>query len=238
MRRAKQAGFTLIELLVVIAIAALITAITLPVAFTMTNGNKAMTCASRLQQIGNAIRQYTLDNGTAPPRYVDLTAGALAGPGFDALYDGGYIRDTSTFHCPADRTHPLGDVAYTASYSGLDSKAAYASSGNAYGNWNRYKYLSCRGVLESSTDTQKANQLTPLVATNLPSFSRDWYPSDKTIVTWCDYHVDKIQKGGQGIYEVLYWDGSVRRIPAIFMRAGTATRTDAWRVEPGDDPTP
>jgi prepilin-type N-terminal cleavage/methylation domain-containing protein len=238
MRRANDAGFTLIELLVVIAIAALITAITLPVAFTMTNGNKAMMCASHLQQIGNAIRQYVLDNGTAPPRYPDLSAGVLAGAGLDALYEGGYIHDRSVFHCPADRAHPLGDAAYTESYTGRDSKAAYASSGNVYGDWNQYKYLSCRGVLQTSADPQRFNQLTPLGPGNVPVFSREWYPSDKTIVTWCDYHVDKIQKGGQGIYEVLYWDGSVRRMQAIFMRAGTATRTDAWRVEPSDDPTP
>ncbi len=233
-------GFTLIELMVVIGIAALVSAITLPVAFSLANGNKAMSCTTRMQQIGMALKQYALDNGAPPPYYPDTANSAMVGVGLLALVDGGYMKSTDSLHCPADSRHPKNDPLYSHSYDTADTQAAYDTA-NPYGDWNQYKFLSCRGVRRSSGDPQEKQQLSALPeapsTSTVPAFRRDWHPDDRTLVLWCDFHYLSVTKGGKGVYQALFWDGSVLRMTGELFRSGTAVKTDAWRIEPADDPT-
>ncbi len=41
-----------------------------------------------------------------------------------------------------------------------------------------------------------------------------WYPADTAIITWCNLHVDEFVRQDEGMYQVLFWDGSVSVIPA------------------------
>lgn len=239
MRRTRSSsGFTLVELVVVIGIALLVFAITMPVAKSMISGNRAMTCATRLQGIGKAMKIYAMDHGSVPPLYPDLGAGVLVGPGLLALFDEGYINGETQLHCPADWTHERNDPLYAESYCRQDVDASTDGS-TAYGAWNQYTYLSCRGVVEGSWATDEKRQLTPLSNTGsgFPSISRQWTPDDTTVVTWCSFHYTQIQEAGLGQYQVLFWDGSVQRLPAALLRDGIDV-TEAWRVSPDDDPTP
>lgn len=62
-----------------------------------------------------------------------------------------------------------------------------------------------------------------------------WWPDDTTVVTWCDAHADIYQRGGSGIYQVLFWDGSVMMKPReLFEVGGLPEPAAAWEVLPGD----
>lgn len=129
----RNGGFSLTELVVVIGIGALITAISFPAAKTLTAGNRMMTCASRLQNIGQAMKLYRMDEGAPPPYYPEPDGGGswrwapapprpdnwqpyvfnpatmydweFTSPGLLALLDAGYLRSESALNCPADRYH-------------------------------------------------------------------------------------------------------------------------------------
>lgn len=226
------------ELMVVISVALLMVAMTMPVARSMTNGNRAMGCITKMQALGRSLRSYDLDYGSVPPYYPDLSSGTMVGTGLLALVDGGYINGEMNLHCPADRHHPTGDPLYPYSYCAQDSTAAYDSS-TSYGAWNQLKYMTSRGLVRGSGDPDERRQLAPLASatTGRPAFSREWHPDDSTIVLWCDFHYDTIEEAGQGQYQVLFWDGSAQRVPASLMCDGL-TVAEAWRVTPDDDPTP
>ncbi len=70
-----------------------------------------------------------------------------------------------------------------------------------------------------------------------PAASRQWRPDDTTVVLWCDYHFDTVTEAREGQYNVLFWDGSVRRMPGALLRDGDPV-TEAWRTKPADDPSP
>ncbi len=231
------AGFTLTELLVVIGIMAIVSAITIPVTKTMVAGNRAMSCASRMQRVYAALRTYTQDWGATPNYYPpangsDPVTQPPIGPGLMALVDGGYLKSTMNLHCPEDKQNPQGSATYGWSYFDVDANAA-AGSG-AFGKYSQCKYLSTRGISDV-TDPDYGRQLCPYNAVSgLPIFSRAWKPDDTTVVFWCEQHYNKILEGGNGQYQVLFWDGSVRRMDGALFR-GTL---EPFRVRPSMDKTP
>jgi len=249
-RLRRQQGFTLVELMVVIGIMAALTAITVPVATSLSRGNKMITCASRMQRIGQAMKIYTLDEGSAPPYYPELDAGGaytgnMVGTGLMGLIDAGYLSGIQTLHCPADYAHGRNNPLYAYSYYSQDTDASYEPS-NLYGDRNQLKYLSCRGIARNAGDPDFTRQVCELeqAATDYhpidrltPIFSREWHPNDSTVLLWCNFHHHQVKRAGEGQYQVLFWDGSARRMPGSLFRNGTAV-PEAWRVDPSDDPTP
>ncbi len=64
-----------------------------------------------------------------------------------------------------------------------------------------------------------------------------WYPDDTTIITWCNLHVDEFVRQDEGMYQVLFWDGSVKALPASLFDgsrdlADPTYRDAAWKVTP------
>jgi prepilin-type N-terminal cleavage/methylation domain-containing protein len=247
----RDGGFSLTELIVVIGIGALITAVSFPVAKTMTSGNKLTTCAARLQHIGQAMKMYYLDEGAPPPFYPESDgsgnfSNTMHGPGLLALLDEGYLRSESALQCPADTEHKshtryetpsVEDLNFVArSYFSLDSAAQTNDLG--YKELNRYKYLSSRGLESTSTDPERKRQLAPLGSSGYPVLARGaTQPDDRTVITWCNYHYDKISEGKEGQYQALFWDGSVHKMPGSLFRTNDDVSA-AWVVTPEDDPTP
>jgi prepilin-type N-terminal cleavage/methylation domain-containing protein len=101
----KRRGFTLIELLVVIAIIAVIAAMIFPMASTMRERGNQTACLSNLQNIGQALKLYRLDERSYPPAlygYVENTPDPIAETATTDrtfLYPH-YLRTRRDFKCP------------------------------------------------------------------------------------------------------------------------------------------
>lgn len=116
-------AFTLIELLVVISIIALLTAILLPVFFSVRGRARQTVCISNLRQIGMAVSMYADEADDLYPAGTDpsdqyANPDIWTGSPYQAqvhqmpfLHDilAPYIRNKELWHCPAD-----------GGYSGLD----------------------------------------------------------------------------------------------------------------------
>jgi len=243
-RMRKTTGFTLTELMVVIGIMALLIAIIIPATQSLRRGNRVSTCAFKLQQIGNAMKAYHFDYGSVPPRYPGYVPpedptypgafdpnAAVGGPGLMALWEGGYLSNRRALHCPSDLecTDP-NDPDYYLSYMDQDTAAAaIAPSG-----FDNYKYLSTRGILF----TDPAN---PYFKRQLedPDFygagtGSTWYPDDRTVVTWCNFHAKDYFRDGEGQYQVLFWNGSTKTLPASLFDGPPPSEAPAaaWQVTP------
>ncbi len=266
-------GFTLIELLLVISIAAVLLAITVPVGKSLMEGNRAAMCTAQMRSIGQVMKAYYQDWEGVPPRYDVEGDGVLDtdedlsdypnnvntaddymvdGRGLMALVDCEYLSGMDKFHCPSSvmlrnpddprRPELATDPTYIQSYSGRDfhpTAPARTSADDAYGTLNQYKYLSFRGVT-SDLDPDYRRQLSLIVGGQVVP---GWHPDDSTVVFWCNSHEETISEGGFGQYFVLFWDGSVRRMPNYLFHDADGQPTSglpvaAWRVSPADDPTP
>lgn len=234
----RRGGFTLTELLVVIGIAVLLMALLVPTGQTLRAGNRAMTCKAQLQQIGTALKAYYLDEGGAPPFYIeqdddptDPLGNPPTGPGLMALYDTGYLARRESLHCPLDVYAPATSDVYYQSYQRYDEAVAAAVA------LNRYSYLSTRGVTDDTGDYYR-RQMQPAVDLDgdpatpaMPVVMQNWRPDDRAVITWCPFHADEIEVGGDGAYQVLFWDGSVQRVRKSVMAGTAATGPDeAWKV--------
>lgn len=236
-RRGPHGGFTLVELLVVIGIAVILMALIVPTGRALRSGNRAMTCKSQLQQIGVALKAYCLDEGGAPPFYIDQTgdptdpaASPPTGPGLMALYDTGYLSRRASLHCPVDYYTPADSDEYFQSYQRYDANAAASVA------LNRYSYLTTRGI-EDDTSAWYRRQLQPAVDIDgnsgtpaMPVNMPNWRPDDDTVITWCPFHVNEVEVGGEGAYQVLFWDGSVQRVRESVMTDSTVGPDAAWKV--------
>jgi len=234
LRPSGRSGFTLTELLVVIGIAVMLLGLMIPTGQVLRESNQAMACKSQLHQVGQAIRMYRLDEGGVPPYYIDAsetTDDVPHGPGLLALYATGHMTRRDSLHCPRDVYAEPGSAAYLESYTAKDEDAAAATE------LNKYPYLSSRGVIDD-TDPFYRRQLQPAAdvggTSPVPVHNPDWRPDDDTVVTWCPHHVDSIKAGDVGLYQVLFWDGSVQRVGENIMTDPSVGPDAAWKVGHAD----
>ncbi len=226
-------GFTLTELLVVIAIVVILLGISVSIGKSLQEGNRLLTCKAQMQQIGQALRMYEMDEKSVPPFYIttdqDPDADAPSGPGLKALYDTGYLTRELTLHCPRDVETFSGNADFLNSY-----QRKWEHVGAEY-ELNRYSYLPFRGVTDPS-NTYYRKQLAPGAvppggSSAVPYVDVDWHPADDTVVLWCGFHADTVSMNGEGQYLVLFWDGSVKKIARSIMEDATPG-AEAWKVTP------
>jgi len=261
----KPTGFTLVELMVVVGIMAMLMAIVIPATQSLRKGNRVSTCAFKLQQIGNAMKAYHFDYGSVPPRYPGYVPpedpgypGAfnptydpdgdgevnVGGPGLMALWDGGHLTSRRALHCPSDidpdhpeysdpnYADPADNYGHYGSYMRPDPDAA-----TVLYDFNNYKYLSTRGIpFTDPVDPYYKRQLEDPDFYG-PGTGSTWYPDDTTVVAWCNYHAEEYFRSGEGQYQVLFWDGSVKTLPASLFDgsrdpADPTYRDAAWKVTP------
>ena len=262
----KTSGFTLTELLVVIGIMTVLMALIVPATRSLSRGNRVQRCSLQLQQIGNALKADHLDYRGVPPHYpadtdnpLDGTRDEVVGPGLRALWELDYLRSRGALHCPNDKEYKdPNESAYYLSYMDMDPDAKVGDAANEpYHDWNEYKYLSTRGITDSS-DPDYYRQLDPARNPDdvpdqgeIPAFDTSWHPDDTTVVTWCNLHTKHFKRQVQGqetinveeMYQVLFWDGSVKVIPARLLTDEKDNNDDdlppdaAWKVHPDDELT-
>ncbi len=229
-------GFTLVELLVVIGIAVVLMAIAVPVARSLREGNRMITCKAQLQQIGQALKMYRTDELGMPPFYIradqNPDTDAPTGAGLEALHAMGYVHNEIALHCPRDVYTDSSDPNFFKSYMVKDDDAVAATE------LNKYPYLPFRGVTDD-TDANYRRQLqrgsTPGPGeVSVPVVDPDWWPSDDTVVTWCKWHKDAVTSEGKGQYQVLFWDGSVVRVDEDVMTDGSVGPDETWKVSRND----
>lgn len=123
-RASRCPAFTLIELLVVISIVALLTAILLPVFFSVRGKARQTVCISNLRQIGLAISMYAQDAddlypyGNDPsdrdtdPNIWRSTPYAAIAPTLDPLQKimVPYTQNPEIWHCPSDSGYTELDI--------------------------------------------------------------------------------------------------------------------------------
>ncbi len=114
----KRYGFTLIELLVVISIIALLIGLLLPALGAAKEASQKTACLSNTSQLMKAWFSYAIDNndtmvGPEKSTDYDWIRGPSTVPGLQsddfvggmeagALYEGGYMSDTTAYRCPSD----------------------------------------------------------------------------------------------------------------------------------------
>jgi len=236
-RQAGRGGFTLTELLVVIGIGVLLMALLVPTGQALRAGNRALTCKSQMQQIGTALKAYCLDEDGAPPFYItqsddptDPENNPPTGPGLMALYETGYLARRESLHCPKDVYAQPETDEYFESYQRFDEDAAASVA------LNGYSYLTTRGIVDDTDPLYRrqlqpavdldGNTATPAMPVNMPN----WRPGDDTVITWCPFHANEIEVGGEGAYQVLFWDGSVLRVRESVMTDPAFGPDAAWKV--------
>ncbi|MCK4323907.1 MAG: prepilin-type N-terminal cleavage/methylation domain-containing protein [Armatimonadetes bacterium] len=228
----KTSGFTLTELIVVIGIMAMLIAIIIPATQSLRKGNRVSTCAFQLHQISNAMKAYHFDYGSVPPRYPGypgpfVAAAPVDGPGLVALWETGYLSNRRALHCPSDTLCTDPNVTdYYLSYMDEDLDAA------ALFGFDNYKYLSTRGV-DSAHPAFKRQLEDPAFYDPATASGRTWYPDDRTVVAWCNLHANEYFRDDEGQYQVLFWDGSTKTLPAsLFDGTHPDAPAAAWMVYP------
>ncbi len=131
-------AFTLVEILVVIAVVALLAAILFPAFYRAREAARRVSCASNLQQIGLALRQYSQDfNGYYPLAYAQVASNPDPLPDADgqvrryswATQIFPYVHSADTFRCPSNPKNGLSATAPDAKQP-LDIPVSYVC------NWN------------------------------------------------------------------------------------------------------
>jgi prepilin-type N-terminal cleavage/methylation domain-containing protein len=121
-------AFTLIELLVVIAIIAILAAMIFPMASTMRERGNQTSCLGNLQNIGQALKLYRLDERSFPPAlygYVEDTPDPIEGTDttdHTFLYPH-YLRTRRDFKCP-DNPYRLDETRTAGPFSGTTMPSA------------------------------------------------------------------------------------------------------------------
>ncbi len=119
-RGACPPGFSVVELLVVLAIIAVLAALAIPAIAGVQGRSQAVTCSSRMRDIGAAVLLYGQDNQGRFPRS-NHSAAANREPGWAASiasYLGAQPEDATAawvnrkFRCPCDPDHSPGAYSY------------------------------------------------------------------------------------------------------------------------------
>ncbi len=196
-----------------------------------------------------------LTDPTDPGDEIDNASTEPANNGLHILFETEYLHNRQALHCPLDKAYSdPNEAEYYAAYATLDEAAKYDYE------INLYKYMPCR-TWELWTDDSSRNprQLAPSVepvwiydeviddyrwawapVAVIDNQSVGWYPDDTTVVTWCSLHVKEFVREGEGMYQVLFWDGSAKVIPARLLTDETDASGDpllpdaAWKVHPDD----
>ena len=103
----KKSGFTLVELLVVISIVGLLIGLLLPAVQAARETSRRTQCASNLRQIGLALEQYLLVQGSRA-KFPDAAIVPSITPDRPPIYEvlSGYTEDTTElFACPSDEEY-------------------------------------------------------------------------------------------------------------------------------------
>ncbi|NPV45974.1 MAG: type II secretion system protein [Armatimonadetes bacterium] len=250
--RRSSRGFSLLELLVVIGIIAVLSAIILPVGRRLRENSRTSTCQVQLSRIGQALRQYYMDEGGVPPigcvdanldgQPDDMVVDPDWWPQLEALWRLDYLQDRKILHCPRHTVDAMGMKVHSdspqfyRSYVGRDDKVKPLS-----GSLKQFRYMPCRWATPAAYPNDYRRQLCQnAVATMINGVNyavagpSSVMPADDTIVTWCDRHVDYYSIGGHGQYIVLYWDGSVQLLDEELFRDDTVAPAEAWLVKPTD----
>jgi len=242
-------AFTLVELLIVIGIILILAGISVPIARRISSGNRLMSCQERLAQVGQALKQYRLDDGGFPPHYYDAVNGRMIGTGLCALYDMDYLRGQRPLSCPEDVGAAAGtiprNVLYPADYTEPPSgggpyvpirRVGYMRDdpdASAVDPFNTYQYIAgpvvdVGGVLQGPRGALEGD---PDFGRQLLTGDAAYQPDDTTVVCWCPRHFSTITKGeredppGSGIhvhkgqYIVLFWDGHVEAKDGFLFRS-------------------
>ena len=224
-----RAAFSLLELLIVIGISALLAGLVVSGFRSFGEGNRRGTCATNLSQIYRAGRLYADDCGAFPSYNASnpKSGGLWLLWGFDDASDPSgiktpdralvsrYIRSARVFHCPGDP----------------DSKLIT----DAAGALNK-RYLSYQ-VDDGGTQTYQPRRTDDL---SDPDYARQllhFHPSgyllgvpvpSNTVVVWCKWH----RNLGSRPDNVLFYDGSVRRLGLQTPSCGGAGTQATWRRRP------
>ncbi len=209
----KPMGFTLIELLTVIAIIAILAAILFPVYSRVKENSRKTTCISNMHQIYLAVSMYHTDTGGYPDFLLaPYRAGVSAkNVKISPLYPQ-YIKDISIFHCPDNDVNDM-NANVTVNNLVTGTPAAYY----LYDSYDITSALNADG--------------TPAPQAFIQTYSKDWTgatgpqdapnqlkytnpPQDKTVITWCNYHVST---GGETLCPVLFLSGTVKNVGAKAM---------------------
>jgi len=211
---------------------ALLMAIIIPATQSLRRGNRVSTCAFQLQQISNAMKAYHFDYGSVPPRYPGYpgpfnAAAPVDGPGLMALWETGYLSNRRALHCASDKEYAdPNDPAYYLSYMERDLAAA------ALFGFDNYKYLSTRGIFYTDPPDPYFNRQLEDPAFYGGGSGATWYPDDRTVVTWCNFHTEEYFRDNEGQYQVLFWDGSTKTLPAKMFAAGEPGAIPVWQADP------
>lgn len=269
-RAARSGGFTLIELMIVIGIVALLLAVTVPVFFSIGRGTDATSCAANLKAISQALKLYWQDYGAYPGTPDEATAAQAQAAaaaygaghfdigdrprGFGGLADlyPNYLRNLTTFHCPANLVREPTNAAlgkqgwnqyfadtasgwhatdirnFDPSLWGFNNYGAYYFQDGDPSNWRAY-YHRFRPSIALSDPTDR-RQLRGSVTGGLV------FVPAATVVTWCPYNRRSGTGGavgtrphGSDLDIVLFADGTVKRVAARNDELIANAWTGQWR---------
>jgi len=197
----RGAAFTLVEMLVVMAIIAILSAILLPVFWTVRGSARATSCRSNLSQIGKAVAMYAQDYDNLYPYGIDhqdrtlgVTSGAWGShPAFEALLPTlpytkdllqPYLKSKQVFICPADTGYDVDD------FFG-QPLAARPTSGEAFGSSYYFNTeLAATGV-KTGLETNGANHV--LFYDAAGGWHGTWLPIQRRYnVLFTDGHVKNV----------------------------------------------
>lgn len=138
-------AFTMVEVLIVLAVLSMLSALILPVFFTVRGRARQSVCASNLQQIGQSVSMYISDYDSYYPRAVDpsdiMNPAWTVIPEFSSAISNipqiqtvlqPYTKSKDVFCCPADTGFAVVDFS-------LVELAAFPSSFEKYGTSYYYR---------------------------------------------------------------------------------------------------